>query len=302
MSRLALTEGDVEVFRWLWMLRVMTLEQIRRVRYYQSNTGRLSSLDNVRKRLKRLWDAGYFAGDILLQTNERLYYLGSQALPALRDHLGIDQRRLYKPRAADTMQQLLHPLMVSECAVRFTEAIRRTDVETPELAPLWVSFYHTHAVGDARRKKHVERFVTQEDIAAPGHPEPLRIRPDLVFALAKGADGRLFFLEADRGSEGPKEIAAKQLGYAHYQQASNLEEPARYRWQRYGDMRDFRVLFVTTHRRRVDLLRRYLREKPGFGLMAFATFEELKECDPVFEPIWVVASGEKKALLKQSCH
>ncbi len=296
-QRLTLTDGDLEVFRWLWMLRVMTLEQIRRARYFQPATGRLSALDNVRKRMKRLADAGYLLPDTLLSSRERIYFLGQKALAPLRDRYGIDQRRLYQSRT-DTAQQLLHPLMVTECAVRFTESLRGTAVTTPELAPLWVLFYHTHAVEDASRKKHVERFVTQQDISSPSHLEPWRIRPDLVFALAQGTASRLFLLEADRGSEGPKEIAAKQVGYSHYLRTRDPQHPDRYLWQRYGQVDDFRVLFVTTHARRIELLRRHLHGEPGFELMAFTTFDELKERDPVFEAIWVVASGERRALLR----
>lgn len=296
---IAVTPNDVELFRWLWMLRVLTLGQLRRLGYYQPDTGRLSSLDNVRKRLKRLWDAGYLQGDILRPGNERIYFLGERALEPLGEHAGIVQSRLYRPRSTETMQQLRHPLMVSECACRFTEAIRGTDLETPELPPLWVPFYHTHAVGDPSKKKHVERFVTQEDLRVPAHVAPLRVRPDLVFALTKGDASRLFFLEADRGNEGPQEIAAKQLGYSHYFRARDPEQPERYRWQRYGDMHDFRVLFVTTHPRRIELLRRHLRDQPGFELMAFAGLENLQEKSAVFDPIWTVADESRRALMKR---
>lgn len=300
--RLALTDGDVEVFYWLWMLRVLTLEQIRRLRYYQPSTGRLSSLDNVRKRLKRLWDAGYLQGDILRPGNERIYFLGLAALAPLRDRYGIDQRRLYQPRSTETMQQLRHPLMVAECAVRVEEALRGisdSSIETPELPPLWSPFYHTHAVGDASKKKHVERFVTQEDVRVPGHTRAYRIRPDLVFALAKENASRLYFLEADRGSEGPQEIAAKQLGYHHYRTARDPAQPGQLLWQRYGqDKRDYRVLFVTTHPRRIELLQRQLHAQPGYELMVFSTLDQVKTDNFVTAPIWTTAAGPGKALLR----
>lgn len=296
-TRLVLTPGDVEVCRWLWMLRVLTIDQIRRLRYYQETTGRLSSPDNIRKRLKRLWDAGYLRGDVLQETNERIYFLGERGLEPLRTAYGLDQRRLYRPRSPETMQQLGHPLLVSECAVRFVESIRGTDAELPELPPLWVPFYHTHAVADTRRRKHVERFVTQEDIWTPGHPEPFRIRPDLVFALAHGTAWRLFFLEADRGSESVREIALKQEGYFHLQNATDREAPNQYLWQRYGPAHDFRVLFVTTTARRVEVLRRQLGALPGFSLMAFSTTAAVKARNVVLEAVWETAIG-RKALLR----
>lgn len=297
---LILTAGDIEVCRWLWMLRVLTIDQIRRLRYYQAETGRLSSPDNIRKRLKRLWDAGYLAGDVLQATNERIYSLGEKGLEPLRVAYGLDQRRLYRPRSPETMQQLAHPLMVSECAVRFVESVRGSDVELPELSPLGVPFYHTHAVADTSRKKHVERYVTQEDIQVPGFAEPFRIRPDLVFALARGPAWRLFFLEADRGSESVQEIALKQAGYFHLQEAADPDHPSQRLWQRYGPVRDFRVLFVTTTARRVETLCRQLEGAPGFGLMAFANIHQLEAENAIFGRIWTVADGGRKSLLRES--
>ncbi|HTG33296.1 MAG TPA: replication-relaxation family protein [Thermoanaerobaculia bacterium] len=297
---LVLTAGDIEVCRWLWMLRVLTIDQIRRLRYYQTETGRLSSPDNIRKRLKRLWDEGFLAGDVLQQTKERIYFLGERGLEPLWATYGLDQRRLYRPRSPETMQQLAHPLLVSECAVRFVESIRGSDIELPELAPLWIPYYHTHAVADARLRKHVERYVTQEDISVPGHPDPFRIRPDLVFALARGSAWRLFFLEADRGSESVQEIALKQAGYAHLQEAADPNHPAQRLWQRYGPVRDFRVLFVTTTPRRVETLHRQLEGTPGFGLMAFANIRQLGIENAIFGRLWTVADRGLRSLLRES--
>ena len=298
MKNLLLTPGDIEVFRWLWMLRVMTLGQLRRVRYYQPKTGRLSVLDNVRKRLKRLRDGGYLIGDTYLDSKERIYYLGEQALPALRERYGIDQRRLYHPRFAVDLQ-IRHPLLVSECAVRVTESIRRSPLTLPDLAPLWVPFIHTHAIGNPAKKRHVERFVSQDDIAVAGRSRPLRIRPDLVFALAQGNVSRLYFLEADRGSESPQEIAEKLLGYAHYQNAFEPSDPEKRRWQRYGAMRDYRVLFVTTDQRRVESLTTYLEQRPGFHLLALTSILAVKEKNMVFDPIWTNKAGPDRPLAKR---
>ena len=294
-KRLAITEGDVEVFRWLWMLRVLTLEQIRRLRYFQPETGRLSSLDNVRKRLKRLWDAGYLLGDTLRDTNERVYFLGQEALAPLREHAGIEQRRLYRPRGADTMTQLLHPVLVSECAVRVVEALRGAESALVDLPPLGVPFYHTHAVADPATKVHVRRFVTQEDVEVPSQAEPFRIRPDLVFAFRQGDASRLYFLEADRDTESPQEIARKQLGYAAYAEAVDPRS-GELLWHRYGAITDFRVLFLTTRQKRVERLRSYLADKPGFDLMAFSSVGDVQGRNIVFDGVWSTIGGEGRAL------
>ncbi len=298
--RLILTATDVELFRWLWMLRVMTLGQLRRVGYYQPDSGLLSSLHNVRKRLRRLWHEGYLLDDRLATTHERIYFLGERALRSLRERYGITQRRLYQPRGLETMRQVHHALLVSECAVRVVESVRGSAIQVPNLAPLEVPFYHTHAVGDPRKKKHIDRFVTQEDLIVPGHVRPLRVRPDLAFALSQEQITRLYFLEADRGSESARQIAAKQLAYHHFRQAPDPTKPGQYLWQRYGTVRDFRILFVTTTARRAGNLAKSLSDQPGFGLMAFSAVDDVKQHNMIFDGIWTNRQGKNRALARRT--
>lgn len=301
---LVLTDTDHELFRWLWMLRVLTLGQLRRAGYYQPDEDRVSSLHNVRKRLRRLWQKGYIRGDTLLETRERIYFLDEPALPALRERYGIEQQRLYRPRGkAQSLRQVHHALMVSECAVRVAESIRKSAIQLADLPPLKMPFYHTHAVGNVRKKKHVERFVTQENLDLAGLDQPLRIRPDLVFALtqdsARGPVSRLYFLEADRGSESPREVAEKLRAYHHYAEYLDPLDSSRYLWQRYGAVRDFRVLMVTTDDRRAATLVRALKGQPGFELAAVATIDAVKEQNLVFGPIWTNAIGVNRALARR---
>ncbi len=294
-----LTDTDLELFRWLWMLRVLTLGQLRRVGYYQRETGRLSSLHNVRKRLRRLWNEGYLVGDTLLDSRERIYFLAERALEPLRTQGTIAQRRLYKPKGTDTLRQIHHPLLVSECAVCLAEAVRGTGTTLAELAPLGLPFYHPHTVGDPAKRRHVERFITQEDLLVPGRPRPLRIRPDLVCGLGTGSSARLFFLEADRGFESPQDIALKLRAYHHYLRFPEAAFPERMRWQRYGPFVDFRVLLVTTTAQRVELLHQRLSGSAGFELAAFTTADAVRKENMVFDPIWRVADGSRRALLKR---
>ena len=303
MSNLLLTDGDIEVFRWVWMLQVLTLDQIRRLRYYQPETGELSHPDNVRKRMSRLTRAGYLAADDIWEEHtrrrQRIYRIGKEALAPLRYHYDIDQARIHKPKIQNTFRQVYHTLLVSECGVRIVESLRGSDFETPALAPLDVPFYHTHAVGNPRSKKHVERFVSQEDIADPGQETPYRIRPDLVFALGKNDLFRLFFLEADRGTESPSEIAEKLRGYYQYARTLDPSEPGRWLWKKYGSARDFRVLVVTTTEKRLSVLRERLINVPGFEMGAFATAEAVQQANMVHDEIWTVPNGSCRSLLRR---
>lgn len=303
MPTLLLTDGDIELFRWVWMLQVLTLDQIRRLGYFQPETGLLSHPDNVRKRMGRLAKAGYLVGDDIWEEytrkRQRVYRLGKEALAPLNYHFGIEQNRLHKPKAQNTFRQVYHSLLVSECAVRIVECLRGTPFETPDLLPLGMPFYLTHTVGNPHSKKHVERFVTQEDIPAAGQQNPYRIRPDLVFALGTEGVYRLFFLEADRGTESAAEIALKLRGYHHYHRFADSRQPGRYLWNRYGEVRDFRVLVVTTTANRIASLREKLEQEPGFELAAFTIAEKVKKADAVLDEDWTVVSGACRALLRK---
>lgn len=294
--RLVLTPKDVELFRWLWMLRVLTLGQLRRLGYYQPETGQLSVLDNVRKRLKRLWDAGYLEGTRLLDSKERVYFLGELALPALRDRYGMEQRRLYRPKLESDLQ-LLHPLMVSECAVRMVESVRETDFELVDLLPLRIPFVHARTVGDTTKRRYVERFVAQENIPVPGS-DPARIRPDLVCGIGKGGRSRLYFFEADRDTESVQEVVTKQAAYAQYWDALDPDRPQQRLWRRYGTFRDFRVLIVTTSERRMGNLVTGLAGQKGWELVAVTTLERLTGNHPLFAPIWRNQQGDERALAR----
>ena len=294
--RVVLTPKDVELFRWLWMLRVLTLGQLRRLGYYQPETGQLSVLDNVRKRLKRLWDAGYLEGTRLLDSKERVYFLGELALPALRDRYGMEQRRLYRPKLESDLQ-LLHPLMVSECAVRMVEAVRETGFELVNLLPLRIPFVHARTVGDTTKRRYVDRFVAQENVPVLGS-EPVRIRPDLVCGIGKSGRSRLYFFEADRDTESVQEVVTKQLAYAQYWDALDPDQTQRRLWQRYGAFRDFRVLIVTTSERRMGNLVAGLEGQEGWELAAVTTLERLTGSHPLFAPIWRNQQGDERALAR----
>ncbi len=296
-NALRLTSRDLAIFRWLWMLRVLSISQIWRLVCYRPEANILSNFDNMRKRLKRLCDAKLILSDTLIDTQERLYTLGQDGLYMLNRHLGIDQYRVYQPQY-DTLFHVYHPLLVSECATRIVEALRQTEIELVLLEPLSIEFYHTHALADGEKRKHTERFITQEDLRVAGHHEAFRIRPDLVFALKIGQHQRLFFIEADRGYESRMMIAKKQKGYHHYKSYPDPLDPERTLWQRYGDMGDFRVLFVTTTARRTQSLEKALQKYPGFSLMALTTEAEMKDQHFFYGPIWRVNGEASRSLLK----
>lgn len=184
---------------------------------------------------------------------------------------------------------------------RVVEALRQgpeSGLELSSLQPLGVPLVHTHLVGNPKKRRHVERFVSQVDLEVAGS-ETLRIRPDLVFGLEKGGRGRLYFLEADRGSERPSDVAAKLAAYETYLEAPDPEKPGRRLWQRYGGFGDFRVLVVTTTKRRVRSLADAMRDQSGWDLVNLTTARRMRRESPLFGEIWLNQFGSERALAKR---
>lgn len=285
---LQLTAGDDGLFRLLFMLGVMTVDHIRRTRYFQEDTGRVSVLENVCRRLKRLRDEHYLeVEDVFTEDRVRVltYRLGEAALPELhlRNPL-ITQRRVYRP-AERNAHQLLHALMVTECAVRVMESVRGSDLVTPPVGPLELPFYHARVVAEPSKRGALQRFATQHAVLVKGRRD--MVRPDLVFALERGSRARLFFLEADRGSEGHGDICRKVRAYDAFAR-HHLEHPGqRPLWSSYGDTVDsVRVLLVTSGETRLTRLLPVLADTPGGHLVRLATFDEVRKENVVLGLRW----------------
>ena len=150
--------------------------------------------------------------------------------------------------------------------------------------------YTSHMVENPRKKKHVERYITQEDVRMSGVSARFRIRPDLVFALDVDGAQRLYFLEADRGTEGRVQIEEKLTAYHHYAGTD--------RWRRYSAAGDFRVLIITTTPKRVESFLEAFVDHPARGRLAMATFEKIKEKNVVREGIWMLGNGEESPLVR----
>lgn len=301
-KNLQLTFKDREIFLWLWMVRVTTIQQIRRTHYWQADTEKLSHVKNVETRLSRLQKAGYLNGT-LIQNEEtgkkqKIYLLAKPALRPLRIHYGIEQKELYDFRKSNAFEKIYHALWISECACRVVECLRGSDWELDTLQPIGVPFYHTYAIGNPRRRPPVERFVTQWDFRGP-NGKNYGIRPDLVFALKKGSFSRLFFLEADRGFEGNAVISEKLEGYHYQEKHPHPEDGQKFLWRAYGNLSDYRVLFITTTDRRVENLTSSLKEVKGFHMTAFTTFKTTRSENMLFDPLWRVPDGSTRSLLKR---
>jgi len=293
---LQLHGGDDRLFQLLFMFSVMTVDQIRRTRYYQPDTGRLSSRDNVIKRLCRLRSAGYLRSEDVYTPERRrtqVYRLGKAALAEL--HLTnplISQSRLYEP-AERTAHQMLHSLMVTECAVRVIESLRGSEppVHTPNIGHLDLPFYHSRVVSDPTERSSLSRYATHRRIHFRGADQT--IRPDLTFALQRDGAARLFFLEADRGTEGYRQLEEKIRAFDAFDRYHGDNPPSEPLCREYApEIRDVRVLFVTTTPRRIEGIVGKLQDVPGLDMVRFSTIDLIGNANMVFDAPWYLLDGD----------
>lgn len=280
-----LTPDDVALFRWLWQLRVGTLDQLHRLADWDPQTGTLTHADNSRKRWARLATAGYVVPEDA-SNNRRAYALAEKGLWALSAADGRDQRCLYQRRDAKERGFLEHTLSITEGAVRVVEGVRPDLDLLAELEPLGMAFYTEKAVRNAAVQRPTERYVTCVDLVAGG--QRFTIRPDLVLGLTRHAATRLYFFEADGGSERPPKLVEKLVGYAAFQH----QETARWR-ALHPTVADFRVLLVTTTPRRVAALAASFQGQPGAALVRLTTWDRFRDptTNVVFDPIWERLEG-----------
>jgi hypothetical protein len=240
----------------------------------------------VRARLARLREAGYLRAERVYDEERRnilAYRLADRALPELRNkNQAVTQREVYKPPER-TAHQLLHSLMVSECAVRVIESIRDSDLVAPALAPLGLPFYHARVVAEPGPRRSVQRFVTQDEVEIDGRG--YSIAPDLVFALRRGERERLFLVEADRGGEGYSELQRKVRAYGAYERSLCGRGGCKYS----DVVRDVRVLLVALSGVRIKGVLAHLAATatPGAELLRCAPLEIVRGANMVFDAPWL---------------
>lgn len=305
-GQVLITSKDRELFTLLFMFRVMTIEQIRRIRYFDPKRGTCSAFDNVRKRLRRLWQAGFIKGswvyleseDARLEdTRHRAYILSRGAIPHLRRSIpNLTQTTISEKFPLRTID---HSFLVSECGCRLLESARRPGIQLINLSPYGLPLYHSRVASATQGRMAKESFVTQDEVwDGTSH---LTIRPDLVFALqADLVRSRLFFLEVDRGLESHQQLATKIRAYRQYRENRMYSSY-------HKSIQDIRVLIATTSWERVSQLSSGLSNVPGFEILGMTTLEEIRKYSPdepenskpnmVASPIWLAPTGTKEPLM-----
>lgn len=212
------TDRDRQLLQALDEFRVLTTDQVHHLFF--------PSLHRTRKRLVRLWRHGLVVRDVrptqLGEGSSQYYYALSQSgrrmLPQPSNHHGTSYRTLYAFSR--------HSEQINNFRICLTLATNMAD----DLA--------LSSWAQGRKLKM---------LAAPRYPlmtQPMPIIPDAMFILLCRGREYNYFLEFDRGTTDLGRIANKCAGYHWLWQQKTAH-------RRFG-IRSFRVLLVTTTRRRLD--------------------------------------------------
>ncbi len=215
---LQVTDRDRELLRALEEYRVLATDQVHRLFF--------PSLHRTRKRLALLWRHGLLVRDVrptrLGEGSSQYHYALSQT--GRRTFIDHSQDHGVSRRALQAFSR--HTEQINDFRICLTLATRLAD----DLTLLsWTQ----------SRKLRM--------VAAPRYPlmtQPIPIIPDAMFTLLCRGREYNYFLESDRGTTDLGRIAKKCAGYHWLWQQKTAH-------RRFG-IRSFRVLLVTTTRKRLD--------------------------------------------------
>jgi hypothetical protein len=228
---------------------VLTREQLQQLNGQEESSGR-----GMRKHLLRLRNA-----DLLVMHRMQItlperngaapvYYPTKKGAETLASYFGSDSylsTNTKHPRA----DRLAHWIVINDVRMLVEAAARRI----PSIQLLsWITEWQTINADDAKG----DQFCLHTQIS---ETPPLSCSPDAAFLLEFKNHRMVFYVEADRGTSSPRQIAArKSKGFA---QLSNRKLHRKHFPETTLDR--FRVLFFTTNHYRAQKTQEEMQSKPG---------------------------------------
>lgn len=278
-----LTPDDVAVLATLARYYVLTREQLQRIHFPAHNSGRAT-----RRRLTRLRGDGLLTKHQVQVTLPHcrgaapVYHVtraGAELLASFHEDEAWLATNTRSPRG----DRLAHWVAINDTRIVIEDAIARQSYVTLEG---WFTEWETINKTETGEQRLVLHTVLQE---AP----PLSCSPDAAFMLGIGGYRKVFYLEQDRGTSTPKQIAArKSKGYT-----ALAEIEGHRRHFPTTTMSAFNVLFVTTNEMRCRTTGRYIAKRPGSNLWLFVSQRELTAESFLFGEIVYDHLGGKGSLI-----
>ncbi len=282
---MVVTEKDIAVIKAVCSFYVVTRSQVHRCCFPTHRDGRAT-----RKRLGRLVHAGYIAKmptPVAFPTGNSgpAYYPTQKGLELLYSYFD-DEKYLAVNTQQPRKDLLFHWLMISEIHLIVEQAVAAEDAVTLDV---WFNEWQTLPNTDSQGKRYYLHMVLRK-------LPLLSCSPDAGFLLSILGHHKAFYVEADRGTSGVRQVAARKApGYA---------EVARRKLHRrhfpQTTMDDFAVLLITTDARRRDRLAQEIAKKESPELWLFADRADVKPETFLYdETVWFNHAGEAGPLIQE---
>jgi Replication-relaxation len=273
----SLTERDNDVLLAVYRYRYLTTSQIARLYFPSQRT--------AQRRLVVLAERRLLSHFTVPNITDRIYLLTSRGAGHVSGLLSVEpedllwSQRNKPPKDYYFMQ---HFAAISDFRIAITRACESSEITL-------LGFIPEH-YGAKHPSGRVTKYIKDVAFSVADPKEKISHTPDAVFALEKAGKPALFFLEIDRGTEtiaNPEKGIAKMVRFYEA-----YAEEGKYRGYTQdfdcSPFQNFRLLIVTTTRRRVQNIRTALG-KSGSPLHRFfwlTTYDELDD-ESVFDRRWV---------------
>lgn len=266
-----LNQYDYSLLTTIARYYVLTREQIQHIVSPDHASGRAT-----RKRLTRLRHAGYVqkhaASVAFIDGNGSApaYYLTRQGAEALAAHFDDDKwlvTNTKHPRA----DRLAHWIAINDFRRLVENAIAKQSVV--KLID-WFTEWQTLNPGASE----AERFALHTQLS---QEPPLSCSPDAAMLLEMAGHRKVYYIEVDRGTSSPNQIAARKTkGYAALAEIQHHRAhfPS-------TTLPVFSILFVTTNPSRAREVARAIRKRPRPDLWLFLNRQNLTADNFFFHPV-----------------
>lgn len=244
-----LTELDMTVLKTVARYYVLTREQIQRLCCADHASGR-----GTRKRLLRLAKAGLIIKHRMQITLPGMngaapaYYPTKKGAETLASYFG-DDRFLATNTKHPRADRLAHWIAINDTRILVESAAEATSGVT---LVQWITEWETINKDAAKPNQFCLHTQLTDN-------PPLSCSPDAGFLIEFNGRRKVYYLEQDRGTSSPRQIAARKS--KGFDQLKKLKGHQKHFPESSFD--DFRVLLVTTNKYRAEKSVEEMKNKPG---------------------------------------
>lgn len=238
-------QRDLDVVLSIYKYRYLKTTQIQQLFF--------ASLQTTRRSLRRLKTRELIKSFKVSDITEEIHCLRTQGAKLVAQQLRTTIDNLKWSKHTHTPKDYYftkHFLQTNQFRIDITKGCDKSDIDLAGFIP---EYY-----GEKHPSGRISKRITDFTFDIADSRDKIGHTPDAVFALSRGEETGLFFLEIDRGTQRPlnnpnkgfRKMVRFYLGYAKDRKFKTYEEEFDC-----GELRHFKLLIVTTNQRRLENMR-----------------------------------------------